>query len=480
MLRRWLTPSLVDVLFCALLAATCVRQGGWTALLADGDTGWHIRTGEIILATGAAPAADPFSFTRPGARWFAWEWGSDVLLARAAQTGGLRMVAAISGVVLCLAAAVLLAWMLRRGAGLWIGLTVTLAAASASTIHALARPHVFSILLYTVALWLIDEDRRKRGRLVWLLVPMAALWANLHAGFVALIATLVLLAMVERSRRYGAVAAACAAATLVNPYGWRLHAHVVEYLRSPWILEHVQEFQSPNIRSENTIVFAAMLLAAAAVALRAPRFEGLLALVWGFASLRSARHVPFFAIAAAPVIAAVWAENWRKAEPQSALRVWWQIGQDLGGRAATAWTPAVALALIAATAAPGAKAVQFPAERFPLRAVERNAAWLVPAGEMPRILTSDQWADYLIYRLYPRQRVFFDGRSDFYGPAIGADYRELLDAGQDWRETLRRYGFTRALLPREWPLATILGSESGWRSVYQDEVAVLFVRGPLP
>jgi hypothetical protein len=478
--RRCLTPSLVDVFFCGLLAATCAGPGGWTALLADGDTGWHIRTGEMILATGAAPAADPYSFTRPGERWFAWEWLADVLLAWAARVGGLRMVAAMCGVVICLAAALLLAWMLRRGVGLWIGLTVTLAAASASTVHALARPHVFSILLYTGALWVIDEDRRRPGRLVWLLAPAAALWANLHAGFVALLATLLLLAAAERSWRYAGIAAACAAATLVNPYGWRLHAHIVEYLRSPWILEHVQEFQSPNIRSENMLVFAVMLLAAAALALRGSRFDGLLALVWGFAALRSARHVPFCAIAAAPVIATGWARMWRRARPGSAMRVWWQIGQDLGGRAATAWTAVAALGMVAAMAAPSARAVEFPATRFPARAVERNAGWLVPAGEMPRILTSDQWADYLIYKLYPRQRVFFDGRSDFYGPSIGADYRELLDAGSGWRETLQRYGFARALLPREWPLATMLESEAGWRRVYEDDVAVLFVREALP
>jgi hypothetical protein len=473
-LRSWLAPSLVDVFFCSLLAATVARPGGWTALLADGDTGWHIRTGEIVLSTGRAPLTDPFSFTRPGQPWFAWEWLADALFAQAARLGGLGAVAGVAGVVLCLASTVLFAWMLRRGAGLWIAAGVTLAAANAASVHSLARPHVFSILFYTAALWMLDEDRRAHGRLLWLLIPLTALWANLHAGFVALVATLVLCAVVERSARYGAAAVACLLASLANPYGWRLHAHIWEYLGSSWIVDHVQEFQSPNIRSENTLIFAAMLLAAAALALRAPRFEGALALLWGFAALRSARHIPFFAIAAAPVLAAGWAQWWRNAGPRSAWLLWWNIGQGLGARRmATLWLP---LAAVAAVAAPSGMRVEFPAARFPAVAVERNALWLAPPGRMPRILTSDQWADYLIYRLYPRQRVFFDGRSDFYGAALGSEYRDLLGASGDWRGALERRGFERALLPHDWPLATMLDHEAGWRRVYEDPVAILFVR----
>ena len=101
---------------------------------------------------------------------------------------------------------------------------------------------------------------------------------------------------------------------------------------------------------------------------------------------------------------------------------------------------------------------------------------------MPRVLTSDQWADYLIYRLYPQQRVFFDGRSDFFGPAIGSDYRKLLAGERPWRELLDRYQFDLALLPRDWALSTALEREPGWRQVYQDSVAVLYVtrRGAVP
>lgn len=476
--RYWWAPSLVELFFLAFFLAAFARPPGLEALLADGDTGWHIRTGEMTLAEGRAPRADPFSFSRPGERWFAWEWGSDVVFALLFGWRGMAAVAAFAGIVLALAAAALLAWMLRRGDGLAPALAATLAAASASSIHYLARPHIFSILFYTLTLWVLAEDGWARRRLVWLLVPLAALWANLHAGFVILPATLLVRAACGQWRRYLPLALAAGAATLANPYGWRLHLHVWQYLRAPWILDHVQEFQSPRIRGEATVVFALLLLGAAAVALRATRFEAALVFVWGFAALRSARHVPFFAMAAAPVLAGVGAAAWRRAAEAADRRRWrrisWELSRDLGrlGRAG-AWLPALAAAALLAVCG---RPAGFPESRFPVRAVEGNRRWLAPAGGMPRVLTSDQWADYLIFRLYPRQRVFFDGRSDFYGPRLGADYRSLLDAEAGWRGVLDRYHFELALLPQDWPLSTFLGREPGWREVYRDPVAVLYAR----
>ncbi len=487
--RRWLTPSLADVFFVALFLAVFARAAGLEALLSDGDTGWHIRVGELVLGSGRVPVADPFSFTRPGAPWFAWEWLSDVLFALLYRWHGVGAVAAMAGVALALGAALLFARMLGGGSGLWISLIAALAASSASSIHYLARPHVFSILLYTLALGILERDRRDPGWRVWTLVPLAALWANLHAGFVMLPATLSLAALCENAghrRRYGLLALATAAATLTNPYGWRLHEHIWRYLNSSWILDHVQEFQSPSIRSEGTVVFALLLLGAVAVAARAGRFEAALVLLWGFAALRSARHVPFFAIAAAPVAAAAAAARWRRysesAHPQSACRILWELSQDLGRNCRfSAWLPVAAAAALALTAASGGS---FPDTRFPVRAVDCNEQWLAPHGppaKMPRVLTSDQWADYLIFRLYPRNRVFYDGRSDFYGDRLGADYRKLLAAGVGWRQLLDRYGFSLALLPQDWPLRAVLDGEPGWRLVYRDSVAALYARqGSVP
>jgi hypothetical protein len=391
-------------------------------------------------------------------------------------------------VVLAGAGALLFARITCRGGGLWIALPATLAAASASSIHYLARPHIFSLLLYTAALWVLDADRARRGFRLWLLVPVSALWANLHAGFVAWIATLALLTLVSAARRnatavrrYGALGFACLAATLANPFGWHLHRHIWSYLSSSWILDHVQEFRSPDIRTEGMVVFATLLLLGAAMSWReiaAGRwFEGVLVLAWGLAAMRSARHVPFFAVAAAPVIAAAAASAWRKAyegaRRGTPTRVLWKLGQDLGGAGRlTIWLPVLGTAALAI--GPTDRVADFPPTRFPVVAVQRESAVLTRPGA--RVLTSDQWADYLIFRLYPRQRVFFDGRSDFYGPELGADYRALLCAEKSWPTLLERYAFSVALLPHDWPLSTFLDRQPGWKRVYEDHAAVLFVK----
>lgn len=409
-------------------------------------------------------------------------------LARFHAWGGLEAVTAFTAAALCASGVVLLCWLLRRGVGLWIALSVTLAAISASTIHYLARPHVFSLLLFPLALWILDEDRRRRSPLVWLLVPLSALWANLHGGFAAWLVTLAMLPLALAAqrdwpavRRYAFLTVACAMATLANPYGWRLHTHIAAYLRSSWILDNVLEFQSPRIRDENMLVFAALLLAGVALSSRALArrqwFEGALVLVWAFAALRSARHVPLYAVVAAPVVASQCASCWeswaRRSRPGSAARVFWDLGQEIGRSRRFGWKAAALGATALWIALPQSRIGDFPSSRFPVAAVAGNLSSVTAPA---RVLTSDQWADYLIFHLYPRQRVFFDGRSDFYGPALGADYQVLLSAAPQWPETLSRYDFDVALLPYDWPLGSVLERDPRWELVYHDRVARLFIR----
>src|SRR5689334_3098388 len=94
-------PSLTDVAFLMPILFLFARMDGTRALLGDGDTGWHIRTGEWILANGRVPHLDLFSYTRSGQPWFAWEWLWDVCFGWLHQTWGMQAVLAVSILVLC-------------------------------------------------------------------------------------------------------------------------------------------------------------------------------------------------------------------------------------------------------------------------------------------------------------------------------------------------------------------------------------------
>lgn len=485
---RWLLPSSTDWLSLALVFWLFAAGSGWSALLADGDTGWHIRAGEYVLDHRQVPSADLFSYTKPGRPWCAWEWGADVIFALAWRACALKGVVLLAGTILAAYLTVLFRHMLWRAASFFPALGVCLLASGASAIHYLARPHVFTLLFLAGSLWLLDADRTAPGRRVWLLVPLTAVWANLHAGFTALLACLALRgagALLERDRlvfrRSAALLGACSAASLANPYGIGLHRHVLEYLRSGWIRQAVEEFQAPRFRSESALQFEILLFAGLLVAawlLRQRRFgDAALVLFWAHAALSSARHIPVFCIVTGPLVASE-AAAWRRGRVAAASAgSWWgalaRLDGDMAaaGRRASAW-PALAVTLLAAGLLPARWPSDFPEAKFPVRLVERHEAAL--RGR--RVFTSDQWGDYLLFRWFPVQRVFIDGRSDFYGPETGQLYLKTAYGGSGWSATLDSHDIGLVLAPRDWPLADLLGAHRGWTRVDGDSSAVLFAR----
>jgi hypothetical protein len=496
---RLLVPSLSDCLFLAILLWGFAAGSGWSVLLADGDTGWHIRTGEYILSTHSVPTRDLFSFSKAGQPWFAWEWLSDLSFAVLHHFWGLKGVVVFTGLILSLAATLLFRYAVWRGANVLVALVTTLLATGASTVHYLARPHIFTIFGLTAALWILESDRRKPTRAVWWLVPGTAVWTNLHGGFLADIACLAMAtagaawkAMLDPPeahrfdavRRYSLLTGACALATLANPYGWRLHRHMASYLTSGWIRDAVEEFQSPRFRSESMLQFEVLLFGGVLlvpILLRRRQTGDLLTILfWAHAALVSARHVPLYAIVAAPICAeaasrwwAGWSSDFSRCSIGGTLR---DCLRDFSGgpQRSSLWVPVILLGL---SLIPWVGPRDFPDNKFPVTAVHRNADVIAPAvGSQPRILTSDQWGDYLIYHFYPKGRVFVDGRSDFYGSTIGRQYLDLLDAAPNWESTVDAFGFDVALLPLEWPVAQVLMRHPGWRVRYLDRQAILLER----
>jgi hypothetical protein len=500
-LSRLLAPSFSDCLFLAVLFWLFASgEGGWMGLLADCDTGWHIRTGEWVLANGKAPTVDLFSFSKAGQPWFAWEWLTDVWYAILHGFAGLKALLIFSSIVLAGFGTILFRHLIWKGANPFVALGICLLVFGASTIHFLARPHVITLLFLTISLWLIDSDRRSPSRRLWLLIPLTVIWVNTHGGFLSLVACCGLLlagTLAEQLwsarttgkqvdltpvRRYATLLAGCVAASLVNPYGWHLHAHVAQYLQSDWIKNNIVEFMAPRFRSESDLQFELMLflsiISAAALIRRRDVVPALWILFWAHSALGSVRHIPLFMIVASPWVAILLTELWDAmaagAAKNSVRSILVDFSRDIepACRRTSVWAGIALLVLCLAPDSMLRWPTDFPSQKFPVTAAAKHGPWL----QSGRLLTQDQWADYLIYHFYPAQKVFLDGRSDFFGPQIGSDYVGMAQGRWDWEELMNKHGFDRVLSPVNWPLAALLKRHPQWKLIDDTGQALLFER----
>ena len=69
----------------------------------------------------------------------------------------------------------------------------TFLAVGSASLHFLARPHLFTLLLLPACLWLVEADRRQQHALDLAAGPVTAVWTNLHGGFLVFLVLLALL-----------------------------------------------------------------------------------------------------------------------------------------------------------------------------------------------------------------------------------------------------------------------------------------------
>jgi hypothetical protein len=327
---------MTDAAFVMPLVFLFCGMHGAQTLLGDGDTGWHLRTGEWILVHGRVPVRDIFSFTRSGQPWFAWEWLWDVVFGWLHLHAGMGAVVLASSLVLAVTFALAFR-MARRSSDALVALVLTLVAAAGSAGHWLARPHLFTMLFTVIFYSILDRTSRGPGvpRQLWLLPPLMVLWTNLHGGFFVGIFLIAAYAAGEfavllretgaverrqallRGRGYLMAAGACGVATCINPYGYRLHAHILAYLADGFYRGNIMEFQSLNFQSPQARYFEILLAAGAAAAfvrLRRGRLAWpLLFAVWAHEALSSARNVEILVLLAAAPAAELVSEALRKA-----------------------------------------------------------------------------------------------------------------------------------------------------------------------
>ena len=510
---RFLLPSVSDLLFVLLLVSLTVGSLA-PRLLGDAGTGWHIRNGELILHTHSITRTDPFSATMNGRPWYAWEWLYDAGIAAIHLVSGLNGVVFLTALVIASTFTLTFRLALRQGAALPVALGLLILAIGASAIHLFARPHVLSWLLALTWFAILDSCEAANGearRLFWLPALML-LWVNLHGGFVmgfALCGIYLLAALVgvwraaeggERGRarawfrHLSLVTGASVLAGLVNPFGYRLYFHVYQYLSDRFLMNHIDEFRSPDFHGAAQQCFAALLLitiGVVAVVGRKLRTSQLLVVILAaYSGLYASRNLPVSSILLTLILAPALTQELATAAEDRSMRervrnlvssfnaFCQRMGDVESGFRRHFW-PAIAVVLGMVLCAHQGKLgsrqlmnARFDGKRFPVSAAD----WIAKQDVHDPLFSPDYWGGYLIYRFYPKNQVFIDDRHDFYGDAFLKRYLKIVHAEPGWDAELKSIDPNWILLPRESTLTNILKEVPQWKVVYEDRTATVFTK----
>ena len=470
------------------------------------DFWWYLASGQRILETRSVPTTDPFSYTAAGRPWINHMWATQVLFTLLWERWGRIALIGVKTVTVVATFWVVIATMRARGIHPLVASAVTLLATWTGAAFWHARPQMFTYLLVAVFAWLLRPGWEWRRSTLVVVPALVVPWVNLHAGFVMAFLMIGIIGLgtalpllVDGARRRAgwrvvgltaAIGFAAAAASLLNPFGLQAILFPLEVVRSVPFMTSTIEWFPPNFHHASFRPLEIMLL------LLFPAFawgRGRLSaadvgLVFVFANLAltSVRHVPLFAIVAAPPLAAALEETLA-----SVRRIDWARVRDAVRRRLPSLAPALTapgaplmaatVLLVTAVSAHWAGMAQVPTNPLRLDLNEdrypgKTMAFIRNNRLPPQLFSVYAWGGYELWRLYPEYRMFMDGRTHVYGHDVLKDFLDVVNVGPRWQTVLDKWQVQTILALRGSPLTETLQAQGGWRLVFTEREAAVFVR----
>ena len=487
--RFWL-PSLADVFFLCPFLYLALSSG--RNLLNDGDTGYHIRVGEYILENFTVPRQDIFSQIVPPLPWVAHEWLSEVLMAVVHSFAGLTGTVLFFSFLIALTYFLLFISAKSDNSNLVVVVGTVLLVIVSSSIHWLARPHVFS-LVFTVTWYAILNNYQYRGKNhLWLLPLLMLVWVNLHGGFVIgfmilgiyLFGNLISVVFSadhdrhlckQKCKKLLLVAAASLGLSLLNPQGYSIIFFPFDTVSNKFVMNNVLEFLSPNFHGRLPYKYL-LLLAIGVISVSKKRLDVIqfiLLLLFVYMSLYSARYIPLFAIIVTPIL--VKQLNGLIQSDSKAAQFLQERSRHLELADASAkghiW-PIAAVSFVCVLTATDGGQFKFSDSKLPVAAVE----FLKKETIKGNMFNNDEFGDYLIYAAWPKYKVFFDGRSDMYGEKWGTQYLKVVNLRPGWEQVIEKHNMTWIFCHAASSLSAILLEKNEWQLIYADKLAHIFVK----
>ncbi len=487
---RYLLPSLADMLFVSVFLYLSFVPG--VGLLNDGDTGYHIRAGEYILDSFTLPNIDPYSFITPALPWTVHEWLSEVVMAIVHRLSGLSGVVVFYASILAVTYYAVVRVLKAHGNSALPAAATTVVIIASSTIHWLARPHLFSFLMIVLWLHILDSyEHLDRNRLYYLPLLMIP-WVNLHGGYIIgfvllgiyLAGNLLLIIVdqeawrnggIKRAKSYGSMFVICMVTALLNPFGWKIFLFPFKLVFDKYLMDHTSEFLSPNFH-EQPVFKALLLLLILFLSFSKKRLTIIqtgLVLLFTNMALYSIRYVPLFGLIVVPVMLRNMDFDFGDSLPRVRAFLHKRIDtvSIMDGMSRGFIWPSAAILLVLVQLYNGAIVHDFDPKKKAVDAVDFIKREQIPG----RMFNNDEFGDLIIYKAHRQFKVFIDGRLDMYGSKHLKEYYKITSFSPGWENILQSYGISWIIYNTESEFVRFLTSRQEWRLVYSDKLASIFV-----
>jgi hypothetical protein len=436
------------------------------------DLGWHLAQGRENFS-GHIVRTNIFSFTYPDYRQRYTTWLADTSAYVAWRIAGDTGIQTLVAAAVALSLALVYAACRVQSAALPSAAVLVLAFFVLEP-RVIPRPHLASFVGFAACSWLIQKAIATRSARpsIWA-IPVVAAWSNLHGEAILGVVVLSLFAACElarpssltrhEARRALVIAAASAAALLINPYGWGLVQYMYENISVPSVLS-IAELRPAYLPVYRAFFAFAALAAMALVSL--PRtltlWEIVVAVLVAALGFRFLRLTPLIALVTAPMVAV-------------RLTAWALRGIDGRAMIAAAVVAAVFVSRMPVTAMVRTVHVGgvHPDVYFPQAALDFMRA----NGLKGPVFNSHNLGGWLAWTMYPDVRVFQDSRLQAYP---SEHFRAILEASRSqpaWNALVSGVDWAVVSLPRPNALSGVgRFPPDTWASIYDDGSVEILVR----
>lgn len=451
--------------------------------LTSSDLGRHIKNGELVVTTKKFVTTNLYSYTFPDYPFINHHWGFGVLTYIGYKTVGFDGLTLLNALLATITIFMILKH-LQSQVGIKYLLFALVLLAPILTYRTEVRPESLSTLLMIVLTVVLLSDLKLSLKMI-VVTLLQLMWVNIHIFFAFGLVITACYTIVNKKALL--ILLPQILACLINPLGiigalyplqiFNSYGYRILENQTPFLLIKVAPSPIYYYLIGSAVVFVALILSTVFWWLKNPRvvFYVVLSLIFMVLSLKMVRAMPYFGLFGIASLAYLLQFGFEKYKTRLNCIYWHPQIQIVSG--------GVGFCLIVVLFTTG---LFNPIGNFYIgvpQSMNKSAQFFKTNHLKGPIFNNYDIGGYLIFHLYPQNRVFVDNRPEAYPVSLFTnEYVAMQENEEVWAKLSQKYGFNAIYFNRldytPWAQPFLIRriEDPAWAPVYVDESTIILVK----